>query len=103
MIKKDGKIYWGDFGRSVMFLIPKKRGEGFLRQPVAHHSNDLSRFITNLGYDCDGLDGYLNVCTGSTYGKENEVKELVNEIAGFYDKEAVEVGGTAILDYCLRH
>lgn len=52
----------------VMLLIPKKRGEGFLRQPV-HHSYEL--WMSNLPYDVCGLDGYLSIETD--YVNSNEI------------------------------
>jgi hypothetical protein len=100
-IKEDGRIYWANFGTSVMFLIPKKKGTGFLKVPVGHHVNSLSRFITDLGYDCDGLDGYLNVWTGSTYGKDEEVAKLVSDVAELYSLETIQVSGDSILNYCI--
>lgn len=53
--------------RSMDMLIPKKRGEGYLRQPLGHHNNSLTNFIDEeIGFvgmsqiDVFGLDGYLS-------------------------------------------
>lgn len=51
----------------VMLLIPKKRGEGFVKQPV-HHSYE--RWMSDLPYDVCGLDGYLSIETD--YVNSNE-------------------------------
>lgn len=99
-IECDGRIYWAVHNRSVMFLIPKKRGIGFLRQPVGHHVNELSTLITSLGYDCCGLDGYLDVNTGYTGGQD--FTELVNEISVFLNAETVNVHSHTILDWVVR-
>lgn len=51
-----------DDGR-VLFLIPKKRGKGFLKAPFGgHHCNDYYFAFKNLcDYDCVDIDGYLEV------------------------------------------
>jgi hypothetical protein len=99
-IKPDGRIYFAVHTYSIMVLIPKKRGVGFLRQPVGHHANDLSRFIDQLGYDCCGLDGYLDINTGFTHNKD--FTELKNKISKFFGKEVVEVNSDAILNWHLQ-
>jgi hypothetical protein len=101
-IKTDGKMYWAKHSQDVMFLIPKKRGTGFLRTPVGHHINKLSTFISGLGYDCDGLDGYLSVWTGLTVHLEEEIKTLVKELAEFLNVEAVEVTDDELLTWVVN-
>lgn len=101
IIKPDGNIYWGVQTYSVIFLIPKKRGVGFLRQPVGHHVNDLSRFIAKLGYDCFGLDGYLDVPIWFNRGQD--FTDLAKAVGEFYNKKTIEVNAGQILDYLLGH
>lgn len=57
-IKSDDKIYWALGLDSIKILIPKKKGIGFLKTPIGHH---VSKLISELGYDCFGLDGYVNI------------------------------------------
>lgn len=45
----------------VEMLIPKKRGEGFLKVPLGHHHNGLSKVAMTLSYDVFGLDGALEI------------------------------------------
>ena len=50
--------------RSINMLIPKKRGMGYLKQPLGHHACPLSELAYDIGFDMFGLDGHLEVCTG---------------------------------------
>jgi hypothetical protein len=46
-------------------LVPKKRGEGFLAQPLGHHFNkSLCLIETKLGCDICGLEGHLEIQCG---------------------------------------
>jgi len=101
VILLNGKIYWAIHTLSVMLLIPKKKGIGFLKTPVGHHNDNLSLLITNLGYDCCGLDGYLNINTGFTYGQDFTI--LIREISTFYKKEAIQVSADKILDWLISN
>jgi hypothetical protein len=48
----------------IYVLIPKKRGEVYLRQPIGPFANPLFLFIRDeLSHDSDGLDGYVHVHT----------------------------------------
>jgi hypothetical protein len=92
-------------GRSLDVLIPKKRGTGYLRQPVGHHTNELSKFVSNeLHCDCVGLDGYLSLEVGRIppgeweKAKEDYIKPLA-EFLGV--KEVVEVGHHVFMDYVI--
>lgn len=49
----------------VMILVPKKRGTGFLKAPFGHHQGPLSKVEAEIGFDLWGLDGSLDVQTGS--------------------------------------
>lgn len=48
----------------VRILVPKQRGEGFLKVPFGHHNGPLSDVAAEIGYDLFGLDGSLDVQTG---------------------------------------
>jgi hypothetical protein len=68
---------------SVNFLIPKKRGTGYLKTPVGHYSNELaSKIEKEFPYDVCGLDGYLCVDTGATWGKNYD--KLIKLISSHY-------------------
>jgi hypothetical protein len=50
--------------RAVMVLVPKQRGEGFLKVPLGHHVNAVSKLCEEIGYDTFGLEGHLHFETG---------------------------------------
>lgn len=50
----------------VMILVPKRRGEGFLKAPFGHHAGPLTQVEAKIGFDLWGLDGSLDVQTGYT-------------------------------------
>lgn len=59
--------YWSILNGSIVAVVPKKRGYGFLRQPIGHHNNALSLWIDdntslkgNRFSTVTGLDGYLH-------------------------------------------
>ncbi len=63
--------------RHVGVLIPKKRGKGYLRCPVHHSHNDLSRLMDELGYhDICGLNGELVVFIQTFIFNENREEIL---------------------------
>ena len=70
----------------VGFLIPKKRGSGFLKAPFgAHHVNkhfqkwsDMTFNNKNIA-DAFDIDGFLNIETKIRY-KDEGFDELLNEI-----------------------
>lgn len=50
----------GAFGCS--FLIPKRRGRGFKKQPVGHHASELSTLLGEWGANRNcGLEGVLEI------------------------------------------
>lgn len=49
----------------ISILVPKRRGEGFLRQPFGHHAGALTAVEDEIGFDLWGLDGSLDVQTGA--------------------------------------
>lgn len=54
-------IYMWDLG-GLNILIPKRRGEGYLKVPYSHHAVPaLSDIEHREGVDMDGLDGYLSL------------------------------------------
>jgi len=73
---------------SVCFLIPKKRGNGFLACPVGHHMTPTVRRLTEEipDYNIYGLDGYLWVEMSSTWKKDDEIAHMtkvISDIFGF--------------------
>ena len=84
--KDEKKVIFYMFNRdSVCFLIPKKRGHGFLKVPAGHHykKGDISSTIQHeLNYSCSGLDGYLDVETG--FHNDRTYPKLYKLLRGYY-------------------
>lgn len=78
-------------------LIPKKRGEGYLKVPYGHHYIvELTEIGTQMGCDVDGLDGALTfdvkgaIYHGSQKGREEfsgEVMPLLEKYYGLPSRE----------------
>lgn len=100
-IKSDGKIYWALGLDSIKILIPKKKGIGFLKTPIGHHANELSKLISELGYDCFGLDGYVNIPV--RYANNKDLTDLINAISKFYNKETFQVQVTQMLNFLIKN
>lgn len=66
---------WLDGG--IQMLIPKQRGNGFLKVPVGHHK-DI--WMNDIRYDVDGLDGYLNVDCGVNSWETDKRDAVLEEI-----------------------
>lgn len=64
--------------RSIHILVPKKRGEGFLRTPIGHHRSPLSDLSYKIGFDMFGLDAEIFVDTG--YVWEDKKPQLVERV-----------------------
>lgn len=83
-------------GPSLQILVPKRRGIGYLKQPIGHHPNALSRLETEAGYDLFGLDGAIEVHCGFLGSQERmdkvakQVLEPISRLLGFPYRE---VGG----------
>lgn len=64
-------------------LIPKRRGQGFLKVPLGHHCDD-GLFDVEMAAHCNlfGLDGALSFhCNGKIYfGGDDKRKEFVNTV-----------------------
>lgn len=60
------------FDKAVSILVPKRRGEGFLKSPLGHHHDRVSQIAHEIELDIYGLDGALEVQTGSLHGKDTE-------------------------------
>lgn len=78
--------------RGIHILVPKKRGEGFLRTPIGHHQSPLSHLAYKIGYDLFGLDGEIFVDSGYI-GKDDKprmierVLEPISQLLGFPHRE----------------
>lgn len=94
---QDGKINYSVGLYDIMVLLPKKKSQGFLKSPVYHNQNKISRFITELGYDCCDLDGYLSIQTGFTLNVD--CKKIITEISKFYGFENHRVDFFEFLSY----
>jgi hypothetical protein len=59
-------------------LVPKKRGNGFLRVPYGHHHDEaLSRIAAAAGCDVFGLDGSLDFVWGGVDCASEDVREAL--------------------------
>jgi len=58
-------------------LVPKKRGEGFLKVPYGHHNNPALNAVGDaVGLDITGLDGALMLeCGGKVYHGGKEIRK----------------------------
>lgn len=83
------KILYVHFCRENIFiLVPKSRGNGFLKVPLGHHACPLSDFILhNLDYDVYGLYGMLSVQTGFIGKDKHKALEdsVVKPLAEYYN------------------
>lgn len=71
--------------RAVNVLVPKQRGEGFLKVPFGHNRGPLSAVEAEIGFDMSGLDGDLFIETGHTYGRrEDLLKRIMPPLAAHY-------------------
>lgn len=73
--RSDKEILVAFFQKQVSLLIPKKRGVGFLRQPLGHHACPLSLLAYDLRYDMFGLDGSLDIELGRGNGCLNDKQQ----------------------------
>lgn len=63
------------YSETIIMLIPKKIGGGFLKSPVGHHHEP---WMSDMTYDVDGLDGYLNIECGRNYIDQDAIlKEIM--------------------------
>lgn len=62
-------------------LVPKQRGEGYLKQPYGHHNNPQLNEILDAAspyaLNLFGLDGYLHFEVRFFSGDESRVKDIV--------------------------
>lgn len=82
-------------------LVPKQRGEGYLKVPYGHHFDaGLDRIATQARCELTGLDGALSFAVpGSLYhgpvaGREAFVAAIVPMLCAHYGWEAVEISVT---------
>lgn len=88
MITKD-RVILACFHESYLgVLIPKKRGNGYLKMPLGHHTCPLAELERDIGFDIYGLSGELEVMTGFiTDARHKELEDRVlkpiSELLGF--------------------
>jgi hypothetical protein len=83
-------VYFGN--KDVNMLIPKKRGHGYLKQPIGHHNCPLADLSRDIGYDFFGLDGYLEVPNRLNKDKNILTQQVVIPVSNFYGYRWQEVG-----------
>lgn len=69
--------------QTLSVLVPKKRGEGYLKVPYGHHYNEALTDIANAAHvDVTGLDGALEFeCGGSVFhGGEAARNEFLSKV-----------------------
>ena len=84
----DGTLKWSMGNGNLMLAVPKKRGKGFLRQPVGHHVTDFTKFLNTLPNVKDfwGLDGYLNLELTYEDSRDKEVCfKLAAKVATYHN------------------
>ncbi|EPU8966723.1 hypothetical protein ACV0OF_003836 [Acinetobacter baumannii] len=94
MKKQVDKIILVLFGiQEINMLIPKKRGKGYLKQPLGHYNCPLAALSRDIGFDFNGLDGYLEIQTGYLTDKDKVdlTQRVVVPISNFYDYKWQEV------------
>ena len=64
---------WLEHG--IQMLIPKQRGEGFLKVPAGHHAEE---WLSNIDYDICGLDGHLDIAC-DCHPWEREKRDVILE------------------------
>lgn len=79
-------------------LVPKKRGEGYLKTPYGHHHIQELTFIANkLHCDVCGLDGALDFeVSGAIYhgpenGRDAFAKEIMPMLEAYYSIPSREI------------
>lgn len=67
--------------QNLNVLVPKVRGEGFLKIPYGHHHNQsLTAIANNAGVDVNGLDGALCFeCSAAIFHGSEAVKDAFVE------------------------
>jgi len=94
-MKKELLFLWDSHFLNV--LIPKTRGDGYLKVPAGHHINErISHFEDFIECDVFGLDGMLSIDCGSaiaTYPEtrllfENKAMPELSRVYGFPWREA---------------
>lgn len=69
----------------LSILVPKIRGDGYLKTPVYHGNNELSFFVSDeLQSDCSGLEGCLDIGVGDQWSAEG--KQFINKAVSLISK-----------------
>lgn len=78
----------------VNILVPKKRGAGYLKVPLGHHTSALSSIAYDIGYDIYGLDGCLAIQTGFIWRDKKSalLERIIPPIAAHYGMDWREIG-----------
>jgi len=80
--KTDKKLLYCWVLQGFDVLVPKRRGEGFLKTPLGHHANEGLSYI-EMAARCNlhGLDGALHFdCDRNFFGGEEQRKEFVSTV-----------------------
>jgi hypothetical protein len=64
----------------ISVLVPKRRGEGYLKMPFGHHVTALSEVERQVGYDLWGLDGSLDIQVQPVPHEKDKLLELLERI-----------------------
>ncbi|ARK07519.1 hypothetical protein LAV_00144 [Sphingobium phage Lacusarx] len=88
-------LVYAALGRhEVSILVPKRRGVGFLKSPLGHHNGPLHSISYDIGFDIYGLDGSLDIQTGSLYRFDipELLARIIPPIAAHYQMEWEQIG-----------
>lgn len=72
MTPKTLLVSLGAIDLCIAILVPKRRGEGFIKTPVYHNIGPITAIEHEIDFDIYGLDGALEIQTGSLYGKDTD-------------------------------
>lgn len=99
MSEQERRLLWCWVCGGLNVLVPKKRGQGYLKVPYGHHHiPELSEIADSVSSDVFGLDGCLDFrCPGSIYHGSQEQKDeysgvVIPQLEAYYGIPAVEIG-----------
>ena len=83
------EILWMYQNRSIVALIPKRRGDGYLRKPYGHHRiSGLEDIRNEIGMvDLFGLEGHLEICVDKADYEDANFKfgnKVVSHFSDYY-------------------
>ena len=88
MMIVEKKLYFTFQADGLLVLVPKKRGNGFLKTPYGHHTiqalDDILDQATLLAKNLYGLDGYLYFQVKTYSGDEEKIAPILMPLLETY-------------------